>query len=144
MGDFTDWNDELLPVTGAVTIEFPQGAYVEYAYLDANKQPLIDPTNPVKPKNPWHDFDRAVILPYNGFKEPPRAQTLRGRIFDHRVYSQTFGCQRTYYIYEPYLPPVATLYVHDGEGYYRKLCFHEVAEALLEQGEIQPVRLVMI
>lgn len=58
--------------------------------------------------------------------------------------SQAFGCRRTYYVYEPHLPPTTTLYVHDGEGYYRKLRFHEIADALLEQGEIQPVRLVMI
>jgi enterochelin esterase family protein len=98
----------------------------------------------VRPKHPWHDFDRAVTLPLNDFKEPPRPQTFRGHVYDHSMFSKAFGCQRTYYVYEPYLPPVATLYVHDGEGYYQKLCFHEVAEALLERGEIQSVRLVMI
>ncbi len=61
IGDFTDWDDESLPIAGPVTIEFPPGAYVEYAYLDANKRPLADPTNHQKPKNPWHDFDRALI-----------------------------------------------------------------------------------
>lgn len=144
VGDFTDWDDKLNPLTGAVTLEFPRGAYIEYAYFDADKQPIADPTNPVRPKHPWHDFDRAVTLPFNDFKEPPRPQTFRGHVYDHRMFSQAFSCQRTYYVYEPNLPPVATLYVHDGEGYYQKLCFHEVAEALLEQGEIQPVRLVMI
>jgi enterochelin esterase family protein len=39
---------------------------------------------------------------------------------------------------------VVTLYVHDGERFYRTLQFHEVAEALLERGVIRPVRLVMI
>ena len=144
IGDFTDWDDKLQPLKGAVTLEFPRGVYVEYAYFDANKQPIADPANPVRPKHPWHDFDRAVTLPYNDFKESPRPHTFRGHVYDHRMYSQTFGGQRTYYVYEPNLPPVATLYVQDGEGYYEKLCFHEVVEALLEREEIQPVRLVMI
>ena len=51
MGDFTDWDDESLLIAGSVTIEFPSGAYIEYAYLDANKQLLADPTNHEKPKN---------------------------------------------------------------------------------------------
>src|SRR3989442_9115715 len=133
IGDFTDWDNELLPIASALTIEFPQGAYVEYAFMDANKQPLTDPENPVKPTNPWHEYDRAVVLPYNSFKTPPRPDTFRGKVHDHTMYSQVFASQRTYYVYEPAIPPVATLYVHDGEGYYRKLYFHEVAEALLER-----------
>jgi enterochelin esterase-like enzyme len=144
IGDFTDWDDKLIPLTGPVTYEFPRGAYVEYAYLDADKQPIADPTNPMRPKHPWHDFDRALTLPLNDYKEPPRPRTLRGHVYDHRMFSRVFDSQRTYSVYEPPLPPVATLYVHDGEGYYHKLCFHEVAEALLERGEIHPVRLVMI
>ena len=141
---FTDWDDKLIPLKGAVTYEFPRSAYVEYAYFDADKQPIADPTNPVRPKHPWHDFDRALTLPLNDFKEPPRPHTYRGHVYDHRMFSRVFDSQRTYYVYEPYLPPVATLYVHDGEGYYHKLCFHKVVEALLERGEIHPVRLVMI
>ena len=47
-------------------------------------------------------------------------------------------------MYEPPLPPVATLYVQDGEAYYRKLRFHQVAEALIEQNVIRPMRLVLV
>jgi len=144
IGDCTNWDEEPLPITDPLTIEFPRGAYVEYAFLDANKQPLADPANPVKPRHPWHDFDRAVMLPSHAFQAPPRPHTFRGHIYDHSTYSRVFRCRRIYHVYEPSLSPVATLYVQDGEEYYRKLCFHEVVEALLEQGEIQPVRLVMI
>lgn len=37
IGDFTDWDEILLPIHGPLTIEFPRGAYVEYAYLDTDK-----------------------------------------------------------------------------------------------------------
>lgn len=144
MGDFTDWDDESLPIGGPVTIEFPPGAYIEYAYLDANKQPLVDPTNHEKPKNPWHDFDRALTLPHNHFQTPPRPHFFRGAVHEHTIESQVFEQRWTYYIYEPPTSPSATLYVHDGEAFYRKLRFHDVADALIEQGLIQPVRLVMI
>jgi len=144
IGDFTDWDEESLPITGPITIEFPLGAYIEYAYLDGNKQPLADPTNPEKPKNPWYDYHRSITFPQNCFQTPPRPHTFRGSLNEYTVNSRNFEDQRTYFVYEPPASPSATLYVHDGEGFYRKLRFHEVAEALIEQGLIRPVRLVMI
>jgi hypothetical protein len=63
IGDFTDRDDKSLPIDGPKTLEFPPGAYIEYAYLDANNQPLADPTNQERPKSPWHDYDRALTLP---------------------------------------------------------------------------------
>src|SRR5258708_6794816 len=144
IGDFTDWDEEPLPIAGPLTLEFPQGAYIEYAFLDAQKEPLPDPTNPVKPKHPWYDYHRSITLPQNNFHMPPRPQTFRGSVHEHTITSRIFADQRTYYVYEPALTPAATLYVHDGEAFYRNLQFHEVAEALLEQKAINPVRLVMI
>jgi enterochelin esterase-like enzyme len=47
-------------------------------------------------------------------------------------------------VYEPVLSLSATLFVHDGEAFYLKLQFHQVAEALIEQELIKPVRLVFI
>jgi len=52
IGDFTDWDERPLPIREPVTIEFPEGAYIEYAFLDANKQPMTDPTNSRRPKIP--------------------------------------------------------------------------------------------
>lgn len=144
IGDFTDWDEVPLPIAGPVTIEFPEGAYVEYAFLDADKRPLPDPTNPETPKNPWYDYHRSFTLPHNHFQLPPRPSIFQGRISDHTIHSKVFESQRTYYVYEPPTDPVATLCVQDGEAYYRKLRFHEVTEALIEQGAIRPVRLVLI
>ena len=50
MGDFTDWDDESLPIAGPVTLEFPPGASIEYAYREVYKQPFADPTNHEQPK----------------------------------------------------------------------------------------------
>jgi enterochelin esterase-like enzyme len=144
IGDFTDWDDKSLPIDGPITIEFPLGAYIEYAYLDANKQPFADPTNHKKPKNPWHDFDRSLTLPQNHFQTPPRPHHFRGSVHEHIINSPVFEQIWMYYVYEPPVSPLVTLYVHDGEAFYRTLQFHEVAEALIEQGVIRPVRLVMI
>lgn len=144
MGDFTDWDQAPLPILGPLTIEFPEGAYVEYAFLDTNKCPLPDPTNPTIPKNPWYDYHRSFTLPHNRFQSPPRPHIFRGSISDHTIHSKVFQTERTYYVYEPPIPPVATLYVQDGEAYYRKLRFHEVAEALIEQNVVRPLRLVLI
>lgn len=144
IGDFTDWDEVLLPIHEPITIEFPQGAYVEYAYLDINKQPLIDVTNSEKPKNPWYSYHSSITLPQNQFQAPPRPQNFNGTVHEYSINSKSFGQHWTYYVYEPQTYPIATLYVHDGAAFYHKLHFHEVAEALLEQKLIRPVRLVMV
>ncbi len=144
MGDFTDWDERPLPITKPITLEFPQGAYVEYAFLDAEKRPIPDTANQQKPKNPWYAYHRAVTLPLNRFQEPPRIAVDPARMTEHAITTSLFRSKRRSYVYEPQTTPIATLYVQDGEAFYHTLRFHEVAEALLESHLIQPVRLVMI
>ncbi len=144
VGDFTDWSEAPVSFDNPITIEFPEGAYIEYANLGVNKQPLDDPTNSQRPRNPWHSYDYSITLPHNCFQTPPRPQRISGTIHEHTIESRVFEQRRIYYVYEPHSFPTATLYVHDGEAFHRKLRFHEVAEALVEQKLIEPVRLVMI
>lgn len=144
VGDFTNWKQAPLYFDSPITIEFPQGAYIEYACLDAHKQPLDDPTNTQRPKNPWHSYDYSITLPSNCFQPLPHPQSYYGTLHNHIIESRIFEQCRIYYVYEPRSFPTATLYVHDGEAFYRKLRFHEVAEALIEQQLIKPIRLVMI
>lgn len=144
IGDFTDWDERPLPIPEPVTLEFPEGAYIEYAFLNANKHPMTDPTNPRRPKSPWYDYHRSMTLPQNCFKAPPQPQTFRGSVQEHVLDSRFLDGRRTYYVYDPPGSASATLYVQDGEAFYRTLRFHAVAEALLEQGVIGPVRLVFI
>lgn len=144
IGDFTDWDEKPLPIIEPLTIEFPPGAYVEYAFLDTNQRPVADLSSSERPKNPWYDYHRAVSLPDNRFQVPPRPQYFRGSIATYVMESKFFAAPRTYYVYEPPVFPQTTMYVHDGEAFYQKLQFHQVAEALLEREAIQPMRLVFI
>jgi enterochelin esterase family protein len=52
IGDFTDWERNPIPLDGPLTLEFPEGAYVEYAFLDREGQPFPDPDNPERADNP--------------------------------------------------------------------------------------------
>ena len=144
IGDFTDWDEKPLPVTGPMTLEFPAGAYIEYAFMDANKQPMADPTNAQVPRHPWYDYHRFITLPDNSFKIPPRPHIFRGSTFAHALTSRIFRNQRIYYVYEPPVAPAVSLYVQDGAAYYQKLRFHEITEALIEQGVLPPVRLIFV
>jgi hypothetical protein len=56
IGDFTDGHRKPLPIHGPITLEFPRGAYIEYAFLDSDQRPVADLTNPERPKNPWYDY----------------------------------------------------------------------------------------
>lgn len=144
IADFTDWKQAPMPITSPLTLEFPEGAYIEYAFLDADQKPLADPDNPCVPEYPWHSYDRYVALPHNNFKQPPRSRQLHGRLTTHSISSEHLEGSRTCFVYEPPISPTATLYVQDGGGYCHGLKFHEVADALLAQGRIEPVRLVML
>ena len=143
VGDFTDWNRRPIPIEKPLTLEFPAGAYVEYAFLDEKQQPFPDPDNPHKAQNPWWSYPRAIELP--GFHYTPPPQPSRTvTVHRHRLESRAFGSTRRYYVDNPTQPAQATLYVHDGVAYYRTAKLAEVAQGLLEQGEIRPVRIVFI
>jgi enterochelin esterase family protein len=144
IGDFTDWDERPLPISGAITLEFPEGAYVEYAFLDAQKQPFADEANPQRPAHPWYEYHRACFLPGNNFQKPPHSSVLQGEITKHIISSQVLEQPRTCIVYEPPLSPIATLYIQDGEAFYHKLMLHQVADALITQKTIYPVRLVFI
>ncbi len=144
IGDFTDWDERPLLIAEPLTLEFPQGAYVEYAFLDADMSPVPDSTNSEKPANPWYDYHRCFTLPGNRFMTPPHPTTLRGKLSRHVLNPRALAGQRTYYVYEPLISPTATVFVHNGEAYCARLHFHEIVESLIEQKAIQPVRLVML
>lgn len=143
VGDFTDWDKKPIPISGPLTLEFPAGAYLEYAFLDAQRQPFPDPDNPHKAQNPWWSYPRAIELPGFGYISP-HEPSQSAEVHRHRLESKVFGVARRYYVYEPSKTPVATLYIHDGVAYYRTAKFNEVAQGLLETGEIHPVRMVFI
>ncbi len=143
IGDFTDWERRPIPIAEPLTLEFPAEAYIEYAFLDAQGQPFPDPDNPHKAQNPWWSYPRAIELP--GFRYvPPRPPSQPVQVHRHRLESAAFGTTRRYYVYNPNQPAQATLYVQDGVAYYRTARLAEVAQGLLELGEIKPLRIVFV
>lgn len=143
VGDFTDWDKNPLPISGPLTVEFPAGAYIEYAFLDADNKPFPDPNNPHKAQNPWWSYPRAIELP--GFRlTSPHQPSQAAEVHRHRLESKVFAATRRYYVYEPSKPPTATLFIQDGVAYYRTAKFGDVAQGLLELNEIQPIRMVFI
>lgn len=137
IGDFTDWEKNPLPLSGPVTLEFPEGAYVEYAFLDARGHPFPDPDNPERADNPWWTYPRAVRLPGHRFEAPPEPRE-EPKVARHRL------GERRYYVAETGASPKATLVAQDGVAFYRTAGLHKVARALEEAGEIPPVRLVFV
>ncbi|MDM7325005.1 MAG: alpha/beta hydrolase-fold protein, partial [Thermus sp.] len=137
MGDFTDWERNPIPLTGPVTLEFPEGAYVEYAFLDAKGRPFPDPDNPEKADNPWWTYPRAIRLPGHRFEAPPEPQR-EPQVSRHRL------AERRFYVAQTGEGAKATLVVQDGVAFYRTAGLHRVAQALTDRGEIPPVRLVFV
>lgn len=143
VGDFTDWDRKPIPIEGPLTLEFPAGAYLEYAFLDAEGRPFPDPDNPHKAQNPWWTYPRAIELPGFHYTAPHQPSRLV-EVHRHRLESKAFGATRRYHVYNPTAPAQATLYAHDGVAYYRTARLAEVAQGLLESGLIRPVRIVFI
>jgi enterochelin esterase family protein len=137
IGDFTDWERNPIPLQGPVTLEFPEGAYVEYAFLDERGRPFPDPENPERADNPWWTYPRAVRLPGHRFEAPPEPRE-EPKVERHRL------GERRFYVAETGTSPKATLVAQDGVAFYRTAGLHKVAQALVEAGEIPPVRLVFV
>jgi len=143
VGDFTDWDKKPIPLEQPLRLEFPAGAYVEYAFLDEGGRPFPDPDNPHQAQNPWWSYPRAIELP--GFSyAAPHEPSRNAEVHRHKIDSKVFGAARRYYVYEPDQKPVATLYVQDGVAYYRTARFNDLAQGLLECSDIEAVRIVFI
>lgn len=137
MGDFTDWERDPIPLEGPVTLEFPEGAYVEYAFLDERGTPFPDPDNPERADNPWWSYPRVLRLPGFRYEAPPEPKG-EPEVARHRL------GERRFYVAETGPHPKATVVAQDGVAFYRTAGLHRVAQALHEQGAIPPVRLVFV
>jgi len=143
VGDFTDWLHRPLPIEKALRLEMPEGAYLEYAFLDEVRKPFADPDNPHLAQNPWWSYPRAVELPGFRFEAPPAPQGPELPVERYRIESTIFRAARRYYVWQTPDPEV-TLYVQDGVAYYRTAHMHLVAQALWEARQIVPLRLVFL
>ena len=113
IGDFTDWDERPIPLDGPVTLEFPCGAYVEYAFLDGGGAPLADPDTSVRPSHPWYDYHRSLTLSENRYSAPSQRWSLSGAVSELTLVSPVGGRPHRYQVYEPPTQPQATVSRHD-------------------------------
>lgn len=152
MSDLTDMERNPHPVDAAkvkkFTVDLPDDAYFEYAFVDAEGNVKRDPVNEVKADNPWHPAASAVHGP--GYKPDAYANPeseAKGRVSRHRIQSEILGQTRRLTLYTPQgyeTTDLPVIYVQDGTAYYRIARLADVLESLLEDALVRPAHLVFL
>lgn len=150
IGDFTDDSDRPIPLTAgqSVTLEFPLGAHVEYAFLDGHGGRMADPTNVAGANHPWYKEYRSVSLA--GFTPPlePDPATPRGRTESLSWAGTRLGGTRRAYVHLPHgyedSRTYPVFYVQDGVAFRRTGRLAELHDTLVWQGRISPAVLVFL
>lgn len=152
IGDFTDGLDKPIKLEAreSITLEFPKGAFVEYAFLDVHGKPFADPGNDVWAENPWYKYGRAAILEGyapNVLREP-LIDAAKGRTVSLSWAGKVFAGTRRAYVH---LPPnfdesrvYPVFYVQDGVAYRRTGKLGSVMDNLLHLERIKPAILVFL
>lgn len=131
------------------SVDLPDNAYFEYAFLDNEGELRPDPENPRQADNPWFPGASAVTGPH--YVPSPYASlepTLAtGQTERHRLESSFLDEKRRVTVYTPGGFEDAALpciYVQDGTAYFRLANLHLVLEKLLAEGRVRPAHLVFI
>ena len=150
IGDFTDDIDRPIPLLAgqSVTLEFPLGAQIEYAFLNASGQRMADPDNSSGANHPWYKEYRSVSLA--GFIPPlePDATAPQGRTESLSWASTLLSGTRRAYVH---LPPnyddsssYPVFYVQDGVAFRRTGRLGALHDTLVWQRRISPAVLVFL
>jgi enterochelin esterase family protein len=156
MGDFNDWNDEqayeFQPLeeenTWACEIDLPDDAYIEYIFLDGDRNRIVDPLNPRKISNGMGKTNQFFYMPGGR----PTRWLLRGREAARGHLSQAVvsapgmlaGGKRIVHFYQPPVDePAPLVVVWDGGDYLRRAKLVNLVEALVSAGRIRPLALAM-
>ncbi|WP_424950376.1 alpha/beta hydrolase [Deinococcus sp.] len=153
IGDLTDWKKRpALPVVDGrpLTLRLPRGAWVEYAWLDAEGRPFADPDNGRRSLNPWWPYPRAAVI--GEYAQHPLSLDARSVPFGHaRRLSwegAVFPGRRRAIVYTPAgYDPARTYpvyYVQDGVAFYRTGKLGELQDRALATGLITPAVLVFV
>ncbi|WP_339094753.1 esterase family protein [Deinococcus sp. VB343] len=152
IGDMTDWRKRApLPVVDGqpITLTLPRGAWIEYAWVDAQGEAFADPDNPRKSLNPWWTYPRAAVVgeyaqhPLWQRPEPARKGTTHRLTWE----GQVFPGKRRAIVHLPHgyageaLP---TYYIQDGVAFYRLGRLSELLDRAVETGEAEPAVLVFV
>lgn len=158
IGDFTDWYKRpALPTVGEdIHLPLPRGAWVEYAWLDADGNAFADPDNPQKSLNPWWGYPRAVEVgeyPFHAlwagqFWQHHQADIPKGHAERLAWEGQVWAGKRRGYVYTPpdYTPErtFPVYYIQDGVAFYRTGRLTELFEHALHLGLIESAVLVFV
>ena len=153
LGDFTDWKKKAaLPVIAGqpIVLTLPSGAWVEYAWLDAQGQPFADPDNAQRSLNPWWPYPRAVVI--GEYAQHPLSLDSTGvpNGAAHRLSweGQLFPGTRRAIVYTPPGYDAAQIYpvyyVQDGVAFYLTGKLGELLDRALAAGLIDPAVLVFV
>lgn len=150
IGDFTDDSDRPIPLMAgqSVTLEFPLGAHVEYAFLDDRGGRIADPDNALGANHPWYKEYRSVGL--SGHTPPlePNPNAPQGRTESLSWASARLGGTRRAYVHLPHgydgsqVYPV--FYVQDGVAFRRTGRLAALHDTLVGQQRISPAVLVFL
>ena len=162
IGDFNQWDPQqailLQPVSRrrwAITMRFPQDAYVEYAFLLDGAR-VADPGNPQVIFNGINEYNRFFYMP--GCGPTPLIKRRRGvqhgtlqqyKINANLLYGrdedQPVLARRSVTLYQPAdEQPCPLVVVFDGPDYLRRSRLPVIVDNLLAQGRIRPIALAMI
>jgi enterochelin esterase family protein len=149
VSDFTDMERNPQAVTGtSLSFDLPEGAYFEYAFLDAEGGMKADPNNAVKADNPWYPNASAIKAPnYKPDSYANPSTKAEGRVLRIRIESTFLNQTRRMIVYTPKTyeqQNLPVIYVQDGIAYYRIAKLAEVLEHLLQEQKIRPAHLVFI
>ena len=153
IGDFTDWKKRpALPVVTRqqIALTLPRGAWVEYAWLDADGEAFADPDNTQRSLNPWWPYPRAAVI--GEYAQHPlglETGAVPGGTA-HRLSweGQVFAGTRRSIVYTPpgyddaHEYPV--YYVQDGVAFYRTGRLGNLLDRALHAGLIAPAVLVFV
>lgn len=154
IGDFTDWfkRAALVPSNKHenITLTLPRGAWIEFAWINAQGEAFADPEHDLKSLNPWWNYPRAVSVGeyqrHSLWQQPAATQTGTA----HRLTWQgkIFPGTRRAIVYTPYQhqpnQPLPIYYVQDGVAFYRTGKLGEVMDRAVELGLAEKAVLVFL
>ena len=130
------------------SVDLPDDAYFEYAFIDEAGEVRPDPDNDVEADNPWYPDASAILGPnYKPSSYADPELKAEGRVLRKRLESRHLGQTRRLIFYTPKgfgEEKLPTIYVQDGTAYYRIARLADVLETLLKENLIRPAHLVFI
>lgn len=150
VGDATDWMKAPLPVLQApASLEYPDDAWVELAWLDAAGRMVPDPTLPLQAGNPWFPTARAIAGPR--YRPDPLLAAIdhapAGKVTRLKLRSTALGQDRRLMLWSPAGLEDATLpllVVGDGVATRYLARLDRILATLIERGEARPAHVLFV